>query len=75
MNTSLKKVLIGTLVASTLATASFGRASAATCWASSPAWSGYWIAPSLYVARLNALRQCQANTPYGMYCHVDNCDY
>ncbi len=75
MNISFKKLFVSTIVASTLAAASFGSASAATCWASSPAWSGYWTAPSLYAARVNALRQCQANTPYGMYCVVDNCDY
>lgn len=73
MNATAKKPLISALAVVALATGAIGTAGAATCWASSPTWNGYWIAPNPYVARNNAVRQCQANTPYGMYCHVDEC--
>jgi hypothetical protein len=68
------KMLVSALTVAALATGAIGTASATTCWASSPTWSGYWIAPTGYLARTMAVRQCQANTPYGMYCHLDNCD-
>jgi hypothetical protein len=67
MKTTTKKILISALAVATLAIGAGGTASAATCWASSPAWNGYWVALNPYVARNNAVRQCQANTPYGMY--------
>jgi hypothetical protein len=74
MSATFKK-FISALAVATLATGAIGTASASTCWASSPTWNGYWIGPNIYVARTMALRQCQLNTPYGEYCHIDNCDY
>jgi hypothetical protein len=74
MNANAKKLLTRTLLATILATGALGTANAATCWVSSPVWNGYWTAPNPFVARHNALRQCQANTPYGMYCRIDDCD-
>jgi hypothetical protein len=69
------KMLISAFLVAALATGTIGTASAATCWASSPSWNGYWIGRNIYEARTMALRQCQINTPYGQYCQVYNCDY
>jgi hypothetical protein len=75
MNETAKKMLVSALVVAAFANGAIGIAAAATtCWASSPTWNGYWIGPTRYVARTMAIRQCQANTPYGMYCHIENCD-
>ncbi len=34
----------------------------------------YWTAPSLRVARTNAMRACQYNTPYGYSCYHSHCN-
>jgi hypothetical protein len=74
MKTTPKNILFAVSIAGAMALGAMGTASATTCWASSPAWTGYWNGPNLYVARTMALQQCRANTPYGMYCHVDDCN-
>jgi hypothetical protein len=72
---AISKMFIRVLAVAALTTGAISAANAATCWASSPTWNGYWIGTNPYAARTMAMRQCQLNTPYGLYCHIDNCYY
>jgi len=73
MSAKIKKLLTGVFTVTALAMGTFGTASAFTCYASSPTWSGYWTAPALYVAQSMAMSQCQSYTPFGMSCVIVNC--
>ncbi|HTP77292.1 MAG TPA: hypothetical protein VMJ73_09955 [Rhizomicrobium sp.] len=56
-----------------LATASEANARAYKCTARSPVAYGWFISPSLSVARYNALRQCAIRTPRGLVCLIRSC--
>lgn len=44
-----------------------------TCRASSPAAFGLWRHPDADFAASRAMQECQARTPYGMYCVLNGC--